>query len=86
MADIAILECSHADEHAVEGHLSPSISARIAEKAGAKKMVLTHFYPDALESDIHEQFIRQRVARYEASIAGDAAMHQALDDFEVPEP
>lgn len=51
-ADIAVLECSHADEHAVEGHLSPSLAAKIAEEAGAKKMVLTHFYPDALKSDI----------------------------------
>ena len=51
-ADIAILECSHADEHAVEGHLSPSLAGKIAKEAGAKKMILTHFYPDALKSDI----------------------------------
>jgi ribonuclease BN (tRNA processing enzyme) len=51
-ADMAILECSHADEHAVEGHLSPSLAAKIAEDSKAKKLYLTHFYPDALESDI----------------------------------
>lgn len=51
-ADVAVLECSHADEHAVEGHLSPSLSAKIAEEAGVKTMVLTHFYPDALKSDV----------------------------------
>lgn len=51
-ADIAVLECSHADEHAVEGHLSPSLSAKIAHEAEAKKMVLTHFYPDAVNSDL----------------------------------
>lgn len=51
-ADIAILECSHPDEHAVEGHLSPSLSAKIAHEAQAKKMVLTHFYPDAARSDL----------------------------------
>jgi len=50
--DIAILECSHPDEHAVEGHLSPSLSAKIAHEAKAKKMVLTHFYPDAIRSDL----------------------------------
>lgn len=50
--DIAILECSHSDEYAIEGHLSPSLSAKIAEEAGVGKMILTHFYPDALESDI----------------------------------
>lgn len=51
-ADLAILECSHADEYAVEGHLSPSLSAKIAHEAQAKKMVLTHFYPDAVKSDL----------------------------------
>ncbi len=51
-ADVAILECSHADEFAVEGHLSPSLAAKIAENAGAKKLILTHFYPDAVNSDI----------------------------------
>ena len=43
---------AHADEHAVEGHLSPSLAGKIAKEAGAKKMILTHFYPDALKSDI----------------------------------
>jgi len=51
-ADVAILECSHADEFAVEGHLSPSLAAKIAESAGTKKLILTHFYPDAAKSDI----------------------------------
>lgn len=51
-ADIAVLECSHADEHAVEGHLSPSLSAKIAGEAGVETMALTHFYPDAIKSDI----------------------------------
>lgn len=53
-ADIAVLECSHADEYAVEGHLSPSLAAKIAAQAGVKKMVLTHFYPDAINSDIEQ--------------------------------
>ncbi len=38
---------------------------------------------DRLEEDIYEYFIRQRVGRYEGSMAGDAAKQQALDDFEV---
>ncbi|MCB0301572.1 MAG: MBL fold metallo-hydrolase [Calditrichaeota bacterium] len=46
--DLAVLECSHADDHAVKGHLSPSLSAQIAQKARAKRLMLTHFYPDAL--------------------------------------
>ncbi len=51
-ADVAVLECSHADEYAVEGHLTPSLAAKIAAEAGVKQLVFTHFYPDALESDI----------------------------------
>jgi len=51
-ADVAVLECSHSDEHAVEGHLSPSLAAKIADEADAKTMALTHFYPDAIKSDI----------------------------------
>lgn len=50
-ADIAIVECSHADENAVKGHLSPSLSAQIAQKARAKKLILTHFYPDVLAAN-----------------------------------
>ncbi len=50
-ADIAVIECAHADEFAVKGHLSPSLAAKIAENAAAKKMVMVHFYPDVLKGD-----------------------------------
>ncbi|RMH77480.1 MAG: hypothetical protein D6681_20910, partial [Calditrichaeota bacterium] len=50
-ADVAVLECSHTDELAVKGHLSPSLAAKVAENAGVKRLILTHFYPDALEGD-----------------------------------
>ena len=50
-ADLAILECSHADDHAVKGHLSPSLAGRVAQSAGAKRLILTHFYADALDAD-----------------------------------
>ncbi|GAB4376551.1 MAG: MBL fold metallo-hydrolase [Calditrichia bacterium] len=53
-ADLAILECSFPDELAVEGHLSPSLAARIAQEAKAKQLVLTHFYPGTIESDLVE--------------------------------
>ncbi len=53
-ADLAVLECSHPDEHAVEGHLSPSLAGKIAESAGVKKLILNHFYPDAESSNLVE--------------------------------
>ena len=53
-ADLAILECSYPDELAVEGHLSPSLAAKIASDAHAKKLILTHFYPGTAQSDLIE--------------------------------
>ncbi len=50
-ADLAVIECSHADQHAVKGHLSPSLAAKIAQEAGVRKIVFNHFYPDVLQED-----------------------------------
>lgn len=50
--DLLVLECSFPEEQDMEGHLSPSLAGRIARQAGAKKLVLLHFYPDVLSTDI----------------------------------
>ena len=68
-ADIAVLECSHADEFAVKGHLSPSLAAKIAEDASAKAMVLHHFYADALQGNPLE--IAQKYYHGEITFAND---------------
>jgi ribonuclease BN (tRNA processing enzyme) len=39
----------------VEGHLTPSLAGRIAAEAGAKKLLLTHFYPECESADIEAQ-------------------------------
>ncbi|MBL8897940.1 MAG: MBL fold metallo-hydrolase [Planctomycetes bacterium] len=44
-ADWLLCECSFADADYVEGHLTPSRVARVANAAGARRVVLTHFYP-----------------------------------------
>lgn len=44
--DLFTVECSHADERGVEGHLTPSSAARLAQRAGARRLLLTHFYPE----------------------------------------
>ncbi len=44
-ADLLILECSFPDEQKVEGHLSPTPAARMAERAQCQTLCLTHFYP-----------------------------------------
>ncbi|VBB42166.1 putative Beta-lactamase domain protein [uncultured Desulfatiglans sp.] len=51
-ADILILECAFPDHSPVPGHLTPSSAARIAEQSGARHLVLTHFYPECLKTDI----------------------------------
>jgi ribonuclease BN (tRNA processing enzyme) len=53
--DLLILECSFPDDEAIAGHLSPSEAGDIATRAGAKKLVLTHFYPEILTTDIKAQ-------------------------------
>jgi ribonuclease BN (tRNA processing enzyme) len=43
--DLLLAECSLPDERAVERHLTPSRAGRLAREAGARRLVLTHFYP-----------------------------------------
>jgi len=43
--DLGLLECSFPDDMPVEGHLTPSLAGQIAERAGVKKVLLTHLYP-----------------------------------------
>jgi ribonuclease BN (tRNA processing enzyme) len=45
LVDLFVCECSFADEHAVEHHLTPTSAARLAALAQCKRLVLTHFYP-----------------------------------------
>lgn len=54
-ADLLITECSFPDELPVDGHLTPSIAAKMATEAGVKKLALCHFYPEALASKIASQ-------------------------------
>ena len=50
--DLLILECSFPDNLKVKGHLTPSEAGRIASEASAKKLLLTHFYPQCDSADI----------------------------------
>ncbi|MBN1482694.1 MBL fold metallo-hydrolase [candidate division KSB1 bacterium] len=44
-ADLALFECSFPDGEQLDFHLTPRQAGEIAQKAGVKKLVLTHFYP-----------------------------------------
>lgn len=54
-SDLLILESSFPDGEEVEGHLTPSQAGHLASLAGAKRLLLTHFYPECLRTDIAAQ-------------------------------
>jgi ribonuclease BN (tRNA processing enzyme) len=49
-ADLLILEAAMPQK--VPGHLTPAEAGRLAARAGAKKLLLTHFYPPCDEVDV----------------------------------
>jgi ribonuclease BN (tRNA processing enzyme) len=51
-AHTAILECSTPDAQKVDGHLTPSLAATIAQEAQSERLILTHIYPQTDEIDI----------------------------------
>ena len=53
--DCLITEASFPEGREAAGHLTPSQAGRIAALAGARKLVLLHFYPDVLGTDIVAQ-------------------------------
>lgn len=54
-ASLLILECSFPDGKKVEGHLTPSLAARIGMESCCRRLLLTHLYPPCDEVDIREQ-------------------------------
>ncbi len=53
--DLFLCECSLPDEMKVPGHLTPSEAGEAAARAGAKRLVLIHFYPECDGADIETQ-------------------------------
>ncbi len=51
-ADILVCECAAPEGEKVQGHLTPSEAGSIANEAGVKTLVLTHFYPDCDKHDV----------------------------------
>lgn len=54
-ADLLILESSFPDKDPCEGHLTPSLAGRMAALAGVERLVLIHFYPECLRTDVSAQ-------------------------------
>ena len=53
--DLLICESAMPDQMQVKGHMTPSMAGEIASRAGARKLVLTHFYPDCEDVDIEQE-------------------------------
>lgn len=51
-ADILICESAMPDGQKLPNHLTPSLAGQMAQKAGVKKLVLTHFYPECEDADL----------------------------------
>lgn len=54
-ADLLICESALPDDLHLKGHLTPSLAGNIATRAGVKKLVLTHFYPECDQVDIEQE-------------------------------
>ena len=54
-ADLLICESALPDGMKVPGHLTPSLAGEIATQANAKRLVLTHFYPECDMIDIEAE-------------------------------
>ncbi|MDM8536624.1 MBL fold metallo-hydrolase [Desulfobacterales bacterium HSG17] len=54
-SNILICESALPDALKVKGHLTPSLAGKIADQAGVKSLVLTHFYPECDLSDIKQE-------------------------------
>jgi ribonuclease BN (tRNA processing enzyme) len=54
-ADLFICESAVPDELKETGHLTPALAGEAARRAGAKRLVLTHLYPECDEVDLRAQ-------------------------------
>ena len=53
--DLLICESAFPDAMKAEGHLTPSLAGKIADRAKVKKLVLTHFYPQCDKTDVEKE-------------------------------
>lgn len=77
--DVLVCESAMPDSMKVPGHLTPSLAGKIAELAGVKHLVLTHFYPECSEVDIEKQC--RRTYSGKISLARDMMALDLWSDF-----
>lgn len=74
--DVLICESALPDALKVEGHLTPSQAGSIATQSGARRLVLTHFYPECDAVDVE--------AECRKTYQGPLVLAQDLMRFDVP--
>jgi len=67
-ADFLILESSYPAEKPVTGHLTTKEAGEIAREARAKRLMLTHFYPEVAEMDVGDIKKEVKLSGYEGEI------------------
>lgn len=58
-ADVAVLDCSYPANRPGPGHMHAGECGRVAQEAGVKRLLLSHFYPIAERYDVKSQAGRQ---------------------------
>ena len=50
--DLFVCDCAMPDGQKIDGHLTPRLAAEHAERGGARRLLLTHFYPECDGHDL----------------------------------
>lgn len=74
--DLFVCDAATPDGQKLDGHLTPGLAAAHAERAQAKTLVLTHFYPECVGHDLH----RMAAARF----GGRVVLAADLQCFPAP--
>ena len=80
--EVFVCEASTPDGQKLEGHLTPELAGRHAERAGARTLVLTHFYPECEGHDLAaaaQRAFRGRVVLARDLLALSAGHHPQVD-------
>lgn len=68
--DLFVCDAATPDGHKLDGHLTPGLAAGHAHRAGVRRLVLTHFYPECQGHDL--------AAAARAAFAGDVVLAEDL--------
>ncbi len=74
-ADVFVCDTAAPDEAKIDGHLTPGLAADYAQRGGARRLVLTHFYPECDGVDL--------VAQARARFDGEVLMGRDLMQVEL---